>query len=191
MTRFPPLLLSLLLAAAVTPATAQYKWVDATGRTSYGDNPPRDARNVQRVDMGSPEAGNPVLAGLPFELSRAAQRFPVTLYTTRDCAPCAGARDALRARGVPYVEMTVNTPEDFTSFRAAGGTNRFPTLGVGRDMLMSLDIDRWNSQLDAAGYPRNQLPSAWRAPAPRALYVAPPPPPPAAPAYVPLSIPSS
>jgi glutaredoxin len=191
MTRLPPLFLSLLFAAAAAPASAQYKWVDSAGRTSYGDSAPPGARNVQRVDAPGPQPGNAALAGLPFELSRAAQRFPVTLYTTRDCAPCAEARNALRARGVPYVEMTVNSAEDFVAFRQAGGTNQFPTLGVGRDMLMSLDIDRWSSQLDGAGYPRNQLPNAWRAPAPRALYVAPPPPPPAEPAYVPLTIPNS
>ena len=191
MTRLPPLLLSVLLAAAAAPAVGQFKWVDDAGRTSYGDNPPRDARNVQRVEVTSQEAGNPLLAGLPFELSRAAQRFPVTLYSTRDCGPCGEARNTLRARGVPYVEMTVNSAEDFTVFRNAGGSNRFPTLGVGRELLMSLDVDRWNSALDAAGYPRNQLPAGWQAPAPRALYVAPPPPPPAEPAYVPLTIPNS
>jgi glutaredoxin len=191
MTRLPSLLLSVLLAAAAAPAAGQFKWVDASGRMSYGDNPPRDARNVQRVEVASQEAGNPLLGGLPFELSRAAQRFPVTLYSTRDCAPCAEARNTLRARGVPYVELTVNSAEDFTVFRNAGGSNRFPTLGVGRELLMSLDVDRWNSALDAAGYPRNQLPSGWQAPAPRALYVAPPPPPPAEPAYVPLTIPNS
>ena len=191
MTRLPPLLLSLLLAAAAMPVMAQFKWVDVAGRTSYGDNPPRDARNVQRVDAPSGAVENPALAGLPFELSRAAQRFPVTLYTTRDCAPCAEARTVLRARGVPYAEMTVNSTEDFAAFRRLGGTNQFPSLGVGRDMLMSLDQDRWNSQLDAAGYPRNQLPQGWRASAPRALYLAPPPPPPAEPAYVPLTIPNS
>ena len=191
MTRLPPLLLSLLFAAVASPAFGQYKWVDASGRTSYGDNPPRDARNVQRVDAPSGEAGNPALAGLPFELARAAERFPVVLYTTRDCGPCAEARTVLRARGVPYTEMTVNSAEDFQEFRRVGGTNQFPALGVGRDLLMSLDQDRWNSQLDAAGYPRSQLPAGWRAPSPRALYVAPPPPPPAAPAYVPLTIPNS
>jgi glutaredoxin len=191
MTRLPPLLLSLVLAAAAMPVMAQYKWVDATGRSNYGDNPPRDARNVQRVDAPSAPVDNQALAGLPFELAHATQRFPVTLYTTRDCAPCAEARTVLRARGVPYREMTVNSTEDFEAFRRLGGTNQFPALGVGRDMLMNLDRDRWNTQLDAAGFPRDQLPQGWRAPAPRALYMAPPPPPPAEPAYVPLTIPSS
>jgi glutaredoxin len=191
MNRLPVLLLSLSLVAAATPAAAQYKWVDGSGRVSYGDNPPPGARNVQRVDAPSASAPDPTLAGLPFELARAAQRFPVTLYTTRDCGPCAEARNVLRSRGVPYTEMTVNSGQDFEAFRRMGGTNQFPALGVGRDVLSGLDVDRWNSQMDAAGYPRNQLPAGWRTPAPRALYVAPPPPPPAEPAYTPLSIPNS
>jgi glutaredoxin len=187
MTALRPLFVCVLLAAAA-PASAQFKWVDATGRTNYGDNPPPDARNVQRVSASVGQAGDDALAGLPFELTRAAQRFPVTLYTTRDCAPCAEASEVLRARGVPYAEMTVNSPEDFEAFRKVGGTNQFPSLQVGRAMLMGLETERWNSQLDAAGYPRNQLPAGWRPPAPRALYVPPPPPPPPAAPYVPLGL---
>jgi glutaredoxin len=191
MTR-PSHLLCCLTAAfaagAAMPVAAQYKWIDASWRVGYGDSAPRDARNVQRVDVVPADSSNAAVAGFPFELARAAQRHPVTLYTTRDCGPCAAARTTLQARGVPYSEMTVNSAEDFEAFRKLGGTRQFPVLRVGSDMLAGLDAERWNDQIDAAGYPRNQLPAGWKAPGPRALYEPPPPPPPSPAPYVPLGL---
>ena len=175
-----------IAACAALPAAAQYKWIDANGRVGYGDSPPRDARNVQRVDVVPADSGNPMLAGFPYELARATQRYPVTLYTTRDCGPCAAARTTLQARAVPYTEVTVNSAADFEAFRSLGGGRQFPALGVGNTILAGLNAERWNDQLDAAGYPRNQLPANWKPPAPRALYQAPPPPPPPPVPYVPL-----
>ena len=44
-------LLAILVAGALTPpAVAQYKWVDEKGVTNYGNAPPQNARNVEKVE---------------------------------------------------------------------------------------------------------------------------------------------
>ncbi|MCS7100452.1 MAG: DUF4124 domain-containing protein, partial [Burkholderiaceae bacterium] len=73
------MLFALALAMAPALAGAQYKWTDADGRTVYGDNPPRDARNIQRIDARGASGESDALAALPFELRRTVREFPVTL----------------------------------------------------------------------------------------------------------------
>ncbi|MCK6431379.1 MAG: DUF4124 domain-containing protein, partial [Burkholderiaceae bacterium] len=55
------ILIALLLAPVL--GAAQYKWTDADGRVSYGDSPPREARNIQRIDVRSDESGDELLRG--------------------------------------------------------------------------------------------------------------------------------
>lgn len=166
-TRFK-ILIALLLAPV--PGTAQYKWTDADGRVSYGDSPPREARNIQRIDMRSDESGSELLRGLPYELRRVAEQHPVVLYTTAPCAPCDAARELLRARGVPYVERTVTSNDDIEQLQRIAGTNRLPVLAVGRQLERSFEAGAWNTLLDLAGYPRaSLLTRSWQPPAPRPL----------------------
>ncbi|HXF45490.1 MAG TPA: glutaredoxin family protein [Burkholderiaceae bacterium] len=163
---------TVLIALSLAPAfaCAQYKWIDADGRVAYGDNPPRDARNVQRVDARGASGEADALAALPFELRRTARDFPVTLYTTRDCAPCEAARALLAARGIPYAERTVTTPHDLEALEKLGHGKRLPVLTVGRQVQREFEAGAWNALLDAAGYPRaSQLPRTWQQPAPQPL----------------------
>jgi Domain of unknown function (DUF4124) len=45
------MLASLVASALTFPAAAQlYKWTDETGTTNYGNKPPANARNVQKLD---------------------------------------------------------------------------------------------------------------------------------------------
>lgn len=171
--------LYVLLCAVALPVAAQYKWTDADGRVSYGDNPPREARNIQRIDMRSDDGGNELLRGLPYELRRVAERHPVVLYTTTSCAPCESGRELLRARGVPYVERTVTSNDDIEALQRIAGTNRLPVLAVGRQLERSFETGAWNTLLDLAGYPRTSLLTrSWQPPAPQPLV--PPPAPQAA-----------
>lgn len=160
--------LAALLCLLPSLAAAQFKWLDANGRVTYGDNPPREARNVERVGapVGEADAG----ATLPFEVRRAVAGFPLTLYTAADCAACAGARDLLRARGAPYTEITIGSARDMEAFRKLDLGDRVPVLMVGRQALKELQPELWHSTLDTAGYPRAAtLPRTWRNPPPRPL----------------------
>lgn len=159
-----------LIALLPVWASAQYKWTDADGRVVYGDNPPREARNIQRIDARGASGEADSLAALPFELRRAAQQFPVTLYTTNDCPPCDAARALLGARGIPYAERTVTTPQDLEALEKLGHGKRLPVLTVGRQTQREFERTAWDQLLDAAGYPRaSQLPRTWRPPAPQPL----------------------
>jgi glutaredoxin len=159
------LLLALAAAAAAcSVAYAQYKWTDATGRVVYGDNPPRDARNVQRIDARGASGEADAMAGLPFESRRAAQAFPVVLYTTANCPPCDAGRELLRARGVPYAERTVSSKEDSEQLEKLGLGNKLPVLTIGRQAQREFQTGAWHAALSAAGYPGSaQLPRTWQA----------------------------
>jgi glutaredoxin len=163
------LLLVAALLASTSGALAQFKWKDAAGGVHYGDNPPRDALELQRLGHSAPSGDDP-LRGLPFELRRTASTYPVVLYTSEPCAPCAAARELLRARGVPYTERTISSREDLDQFQRLGHGSAVPVLTVGSQVQRMFQPQDWNRLLDAAGYPRSsQLPRNWRAPPPQPL----------------------
>jgi glutaredoxin len=176
--RLPALLAALLpaLAFALLPAAgaAQYKWLDASGRVTYGDNPPRDAKNIEPMRRASGESSDP-LAALPFDVRRAANAFPLTLYTAPDCSACGAGRELLRARGAPYAEVTVGSPQDIEAFKKLDLGDKVPVLTLGRQSVKEFNPDEWHRALDSAGYPRAAyLPPTWRNPAPRPLAAAAP-----------------
>jgi glutaredoxin len=150
--------------AAMAPAAAQYKVVGPDGRVTYTDRPPSDAGarvSTMRRD-GVVEA--PSTVALPAELSRVAAKYPVTLYTTADCAPCEEARQLLAQRGVPYSEKRVVTEDDAAALQALFGARTVPSLTIGSQALRGLAAAEWNAYLDAAGYPReSRLPRGWQA----------------------------
>jgi glutaredoxin len=125
-----------------------------------------------------------------------AQRYPVTLYTSEDCAPCSAARTLLTTRGVPFEERTVKSNEEIEALQRLSSQSSLPLLTIGTQQLKGYGDAEWSQYLDAAGYPKsNSLPAGYRnaparpliaaqqaAPAPRAAApVAQPAPPPAAP----------
>lgn len=173
----PAAILSALLAAALaTPAAAQYRWTDATGKVHYGDRPPSDAKDVRAVGRGPASGPAPAEANLPFELRRAMERAPVVLYTSPDCQPCAPAAALLRERGVPFTERTVSSPDDVQELRRISGGLRLPYVTVGSQSQSGFSPDLWSSMLDAAGYPKgSMLPRSYQWPAPQPLVPGKPP----------------
>mgnify|MGYP000629672765 CR=1 FL=1 len=98
-------LLIVCLALASTLASAQaYRYVDPQGRTVISDSPPPGrARDVAKSGTGGENND-----GLPYEVRRAVENFPVTLYTSADCvSECKQAREFLNGRGVPFTEKMV------------------------------------------------------------------------------------
>ena len=163
MRRIPWLALSFI---ALTAQAATYRWVDADGRVSYGDRPPAEgAAAVQSAGVAGAGAGAPSdTAALPYPVRAAATRFPVRLYTSRNCAPCELARTHLTRRGVPFAERVVSSADDFAAFRRLGFAEpQTPALSVGSERAQGFGADAWNLLLDAAGYPRtSMLPQGWR-----------------------------
>ncbi len=165
--------LAVLLLLGAGPAGAQvYKWVDGKGVTHYSDTPPPAAPAGTRVEIKSFDTGPQ--AELPQELAEAVRHRPVTLYSTSPCDICDQARAMLRARGIPYTEKTVTTPEDRAVLNRAGGNGHLPLLLVGRTKQIGYEQNSWDVLLSEAGYPtQNMLPPDYRQAAP--VPAAPPP----------------
>lgn len=152
----PIVALSLLLC--VSSAGAQvYKWTDNKGVVHYSDKPHAGAGALAAP---SSEAPGPAL---PYELAQAAKRHPVTLYTTAGCGICDQGRAYLKARGIPFLEKTVDSDADAAKLKEAGGNGQLPLLLVGRSKLTGFEQDSWGGALTAASYPaKSQLPPTYR-----------------------------
>jgi glutaredoxin len=187
-----PRVSAFLLAAVALGTQAQYKVVGPDGRVTYTDRPPADSRATVAPTGGPAAPVGSASGALPPELQRTAQRFPVMLYVTTDCAPCEDGRQFLQQRGVPYaVRQVGNSADDPPALERATGGRSVPALTIGTQALSGFSRTEWESYLDAAGYPReSRLPRGWTPPPPTPLVerkpvaaaVSPPPPVPSAPA---------
>ncbi|MBS1190373.1 MAG: hypothetical protein H6R10_2165 [Rhodocyclaceae bacterium] len=141
----------LALALASAAAWAQtYRWVDpATGRVVISDTPPpATAKGVIRKEAESTGGTQ------SYAVKRAAENFPVTLYTTPDCTTqCKQARDLLNGRGVPFQERMVQKPEEAEELKKLVGDLFVPALKVGQQSVKGFQADAYNNLLDLAGYP--------------------------------------
>lgn len=165
-TSLLPALAAMLLAGAALPALALYKVVQPDGSVTYTDRPPA-AGSGRIITLGRNAAPAEPEAVFPLELRQPAQRYPVTLYTSPDCAPCDSGRRLLQQRGIPYSERLVTSDADAAALERTVGARTVPALTIGAQALRGLSEMEWTAYLDAAGYPReSRLPSGWQPPAP-------------------------
>ena len=145
-------LLILCLALSSAAALAQaYRWVDPSGRTVISDTPP-PGRTHSVAKTGADKENTD---GLPYAVKKAAENFPVTLYTSADCVgQCKDARNLLNLRGVPFTEKMVQTPEDFDELKKLVGDAYVPALKVGKQSFRGFEASAYNNLLDLAGYPQ-------------------------------------
>lgn len=185
MNRLHRLTLTALLLTSATLVSAQvYRVIDANGRVTYTDTPPAANSQPTQVNV-SPSS---VTTMLPYELQQVVARFPVTLYTTNNCSPCALGRALLVRRGVPFTERTVNTPQDAEALQRLAGQTDLPFMTIGTQHIKGFSESEWTRYLDAAEYPSTtQLQSNYRqAPGTPLVYI--PPKPVAQPASIPASM---
>jgi glutaredoxin len=140
-----------LLGGAAVGALAQYKIVGPDGKVTYTDKPPT-ASDIRMPPKGS-DAAPANTGGMPYETRQAMSRFPVSLYTTKNCAPCDSARQALRQRGVPFNEFSVATDNDVAVYKSRFNSTTFPGISVGGKSLSGYSSTDLSGYLDAAGYP--------------------------------------
>ena len=166
-----PLLASLLMTlACLGGAQAQgvYRIVGPDGKVTFSDRPPADA-SAQPARTATPATAT-ANGALPYDLRQVATRFPVTLYTGAECAPCTSARTLLTSRGIPFSERTVNSNEDIAALQRLSGGSSLPFGTIGGQQLAGFSESEWTQYLDAAGYPKqSQLPGNYRQPAPTPL----------------------
>lgn len=162
-------MVAALLLAPAWPALALYKVVQPDGSVTYTDRPPATGSG-RIITLGRGAAVVAPDVAMPLELRQAAQRYPVTLFTSPDCAPCDNGRRLLQQRGVPYSERSVSSEEDAVALERTVGGRTVPALTIGTQALRGLSETDWSAYLDAAGYPReSRLPRNWQAPAPTPL----------------------
>lgn len=172
-TTFAPAAASLLMALASVGAQAQnvYRIVGPDGKVTFSDRPPAETTAPPARSPAAPAAATAspaaVNGALPYELRQVANRYPVTIYTGNDCAPCGSLRNMLTSRGVPYTERTVASNEDIAALQRLSGSTSLPFGTIGGQQLVGFSDAEWIQYLDAAGYPKqSQLPSNYRQPAP-------------------------
>ncbi len=158
--------LSVLLALATGSSLAQtvYRIVGPDGKVTFSDKPPVTPAKVTGLETVS-GAGTPANPALPFELRQAVDKYPVTLYTSKDCAPCDSGRSLLQGRGVPFAEKTITTADDSESLQRISGSTSLPFLTLGGQQIKGFSDAEWSQYLSAAGYPENsRLPAGYRNP---------------------------
>jgi glutaredoxin len=164
---FRPFAVAVLAGLLAAPVLAQgvYRIVGPDGKTTFSDQPPPATAPVRPV--GNTSAGASAGAGgqLPYELRQVSNRYPVTFYTGRDCAPCNSGRNLLNARGIPYSEKTIETVQDGEALKRLSGETSLPFLTIGSQQIKGYSDTEWTQFLDAAGYPKQSaLPSSYRRP---------------------------
>lgn len=157
------LLLIGALAGAWLPGWAQYKIVGPDGHVTYTDRPALGSGGSVSKLQRSGVIDEPAATPLPIALRQAAERYPVTLFSTADCAPCDAGRVLLRQRGVPFTEKLIVSEDDAQAMEHALGARTVPSLTIGKQALRGLSEAEWAAYLDAAGYPRESaLPKGWQ-----------------------------
>ncbi len=170
-----PALMALVVAGTglvSNPIHAQtvYRSVDSNGRVTFSDKPPVEpAAKVTPVSSLVPATPS-TAATLPLELRQVVGKFPVTLYTSDNCAPCDGGRRYLVVRGVPFSEKIVNTAQDVDALKTLTGSTTLPFLTIGSQHIAGYSSSEWTRYLNAAAYPeRSALPANYNAPPATAL----------------------
>lgn len=152
---------ALLCSVAVHSQTV-YRIVGPDGRVTFSDKPPTAEQGKVVPSSQSGQADSSASA-LPFELKSVAARYPVTLYTSKDCSICDSGRNILKSRGIPFAEKVVDSSDDISLFKTINSASTVPFLTVGNQKIQGFSDSEWNQYLDAAGYPKTSvLPASYR-----------------------------
>jgi glutaredoxin len=147
---------AILLGSLSASALAQaYRWVDKDGRVHYSGTPPppATASNVEKISTQSGTVSN---APLAFGLQQAMKVNPVKLYTFSGCsAACSDAKALLEKRGVPYTEVSVDSPDKREELKRVSGGANVPVLVVGKTVKQGYEESMYNAALDEGGYPKS------------------------------------
>ena len=150
------------LLAAAAQAQQVYRIVGPDGKVTFSDLPPPVSSSARTTSSAGSTSGGAATA-LPYELRQVAIKYPVTLYTSENCGPCASARSLLTSRGIPFSEKTIATQEDSKALQRVSGDTSLPFATIGGQQLNGFSDAEWTQFLNAAGYPAaSALPPNYR-----------------------------
>lgn len=142
-----------------------YRIVGPDGRVTFSDKPPATPTGKVTSTDKTTATDQTVGPALPFELRQVVGKFPVTLYSSSNCAPCDSGRNLLSRRGVPFSEKTVTSAPDADALQRLSGSTSLPFLTIGAQHVAGFSAAEWTQYLNAAGYPeRSTLPAGYRSP---------------------------
>lgn len=151
------LLLGLLgCVLALNCSAGVYKWVDANGKTHYGDREPTDQSAKQIAIKVNTVTGPPQIeqstagsAGMP----KAATLKPeVWIYSAVWCGVCTEAKKYFSARGVPYRELDVDkSAQAKADFQSLGGRG-VPLIFIGQTRVSGFSQATVEPLLRSVGY---------------------------------------
>ena len=161
--------------AAAAQAQQVYRIVGPDGKVTFSDRPPAGGAESTQSSSSQGSGSSSGNDALPYQLRQVAARFPVTLYTSSDCAPCNSARNLLVNRGVPFTERTVASNDDIDALKRLSGESSLPFGTIGGQQIRGFSDTEWSQYLNAAGYPaQSQLPPGYRRQAPAPMVAAKP-----------------
>lgn len=142
----------LLMLIALPSIAGVYKWVDAQGKTHYGDAPPVSGKakevNLKENTIHVAPVDTSGLASTGASKSYA----KVTIYTASWCGYCKKAKALLAQRGVSYAEYDIETSaqgrRDYEKINGHG----VPITFIGKTRIDGFDAGSFNSALARAGY---------------------------------------
>jgi len=146
----------LVGCASATVLAETYRWVDKDGRVHYTDTPPppEASRSVDKISTQSGTVSDAQPLG--YALQQAVKVNPVKLYTFSGCsAACTDAKALLEKRGVPYTEISVDSPDKREELKRVSGGANVPVLVVGNTVKQGFEAGMYNAALDEGGYPKS------------------------------------
>jgi len=157
MEKLLAVLLASLVFCGIAQAESVFRWTDENGRVHYSDAPPPP--DIRKVEERMLKKGNQVETDKqPYATRKAAEAFPVSLYTAEKCPACEPARKYLTARGIPFSETKITTQEQAAEAAKLIGEKEaaVPLLVVGGKPYKGYSESDWSGALDAAGYPKGK-----------------------------------
>src|SRR3954463_16064434 len=100
------------LFCLVGQAQQVFRIVGPDGRVTFSDKPPPDAKATPAPSVAMPGGGGGGGAAMPRDLQPIVSKYPVTLYSAKECGPCVAGRAYLTSRGVPFSERTIESNDD-------------------------------------------------------------------------------
>ena len=128
-------------AISITHAETLYKVVGADGKITYTDQPPADRKSTTALRFADapstplPESVLKYQAALQKSMQgrlAEAKKIDVggsaTLFSAAWCGYCTQAKAYMRAKGIGYREVDIDTPDGGRAYFEAGGERGVPLL---------------------------------------------------------------
>lgn len=146
-------LMLLLLTLSFTSFAGVYKWVDAKGKTHYGDAPPLTGKaNELKLRDNSVHSQVAPLSSTTPQRTAAKPSTKVVIYTASWCGYCKRAKSLLTERGVHYTEYDVETSSqgkrDYERMNGSG----IPITMIGTTRINGFDEGAFIAALSSAGF---------------------------------------